>query len=177
MPIFDQKMISYRSIFLFQAHGVLKVLEHSNHVEGRCGLSSKANVAFAFSFVSPQFIPVSAPHAIVCFHKPPTRLSVFFSHHVRHFFFIWPYLSSLSLDSAIISEGRYIAVPVLSSSHATPPTSFWKFIFLIGNEATICEVQCNEGKSATFQYMPEENPALSRMLLTTLETSTRFLKI
>lgn len=62
----DNSLIHNYQSFFFEApmyfHRGLKVLEHSNmYVESYCGVPNKGNVAFAFSFVSPQFMLVSVP--------------------------------------------------------------------------------------------------------------------
>lgn len=59
------------------------------------------------------------------------------------------------VNLATISEGRYIAVSILSR----PSLVFEICIFLIGNE----------GKAATLQYMPAEKSELSRRPSTTLQ--------
>lgn len=118
MPTFDQTTFSYRSVLLFPSTNVFPSCSNSTRasqrVQRRCVLPNKANVAFAFPFVSPQFIPrfgsptpssvsIRLPFAcpiliyfifIIIFH-----FSIVLPCIVRqHFFFIWPHICSLSLD-------------------------------------------------------------------------------
>lgn len=77
----DNDLISI--ILSFSKHQYISMVLEKNtrafqHVERPCGLPNKANVAFAFSFVSPQFFPrigsptpssvsISLPFACPCF--------------------------------------------------------------------------------------------------------------
>lgn len=99
-------MISYRSVFLFPSTNLFPWCSTSTqafqHVERRCGLPNKANVAFACSFVSPQFIPrIGSPTpSSVSISLPFACPKIFFFYfnfpsccHVstvqQHCFFIW----------------------------------------------------------------------------------------
>ena len=99
-------MISYRSVFLFPSTSLFpscsKSTQAFQHVERRCGLPNKANVAFACSFVSPQFIPrigsptPSSVSISLPFACPKFFFSISIFHRVamlstvqQHCFFVW----------------------------------------------------------------------------------------